>query len=27
VLPRTDGGKLSKRVLRDEFWATTGRRL
>jgi long-chain acyl-CoA synthetase len=26
-LPRTDGGKLSKRVLRDEFWAGTGRRL
>ncbi|MGH9112823.1 MAG: AMP-binding protein [Acidimicrobiales bacterium] len=25
-LPRTDGGKLYKRHLRDEYWATTGRR-
>jgi len=27
ALPRTDGGKLSKRRLRDEYWAGTGRRL
>ncbi len=27
ALPRTDGGKLTKRVLRDEYWAATGRRL
>jgi long-chain acyl-CoA synthetase len=26
-LPRTDGGKLLKRHLRDEYWAATGRRL
>jgi long-chain acyl-CoA synthetase len=26
-LPRTDGGKLSKRMLRDGYWAGTGRRL
>jgi long-chain acyl-CoA synthetase len=26
-LPRTDGGKLYKRRLRDEYWASTGRRL
>jgi long-chain acyl-CoA synthetase len=26
-LPRTDGGKLSKRQLRDEFWTATGRRV
>jgi long-chain acyl-CoA synthetase len=26
-LPRTDGGKLMKRDLRDEYWAATGRRL
>lgn len=26
-LPRTDGGKLMKRHLRDEYWAATGRRL
>jgi len=24
-LPRTDGGKLYKRILRDEYWATTER--
>ena len=27
ALPRTDGGKLTKRVLRDRYWAPTGRRL
>jgi acyl-CoA synthetase (AMP-forming)/AMP-acid ligase II len=27
VLPRTDSGKLLKRVLRDEFWAEHGRSL
>ena len=27
ALPRTDGGKLFKRILRDEYWATTGRKL
>ena len=26
-LPRTDGGKLIKRQLRDEYWAETGRKL
>jgi long-chain acyl-CoA synthetase len=26
-LPRTDGGKLVKRLLRDEYWEATGRRL
>jgi long-chain acyl-CoA synthetase len=26
-LPRTDGGKLSKRTLRDEYWVETGRNL
>jgi long-chain acyl-CoA synthetase len=26
-LPRTDGGKLYKRLLREEFWADTGRRV
>ncbi|HKY16122.1 MAG TPA: AMP-binding protein [Microthrixaceae bacterium] len=26
-LPRTDGGKLMKRHLRDEYWAETGRQL
>jgi long-chain acyl-CoA synthetase len=26
-LPRTDGGKLYKRILRDEYWATTERRV
>ena len=26
-LPRTDGGKLMKRNLRDEYWAAHGRRL
>jgi long-chain acyl-CoA synthetase len=26
-LPRTDGGKLYKRLLRDEYWATTERSL
>lgn len=26
-LPRTDGGKLYKRLLRDAYWATTGRQL
>ncbi len=26
-LPRTDGGKLYKRLLRDEYWAASGRRL
>jgi long-chain acyl-CoA synthetase len=26
-LPRTDAGKLSKRLLRDEYWAGTGRSL
>jgi long-chain acyl-CoA synthetase len=27
ALPRTDGGKLSKRAIRDEYWVGTGRRL
>ena len=27
ALPRTDGGKLFKRILRDEYWAGTGRKL
>jgi long-chain acyl-CoA synthetase len=27
ALPRTDGGKLSKRDLRDEYWAATGRQV
>ncbi len=27
ALPRTDGGKLYKRLLRDGYWAGTGRRL
>jgi long-chain acyl-CoA synthetase len=27
VLPRTDSGKLLKRVLRDEFWSEHGRSL
>ncbi len=27
ALPRTDGGKLFKRLLRDEYWAAAGRRL
>lgn len=26
-LPRTDGGKLAKRLLRDEYWLATGRQL
>jgi len=26
-LPRTDGGKLYKRVLRDRYWATSGRKV
>lgn len=26
-LPRTDGGKLYKRILRDEYWASTERRV
>jgi long-chain acyl-CoA synthetase len=26
-LPRTDGGKLFKRLLRDEYWASAGRKL
>jgi long-chain acyl-CoA synthetase len=26
-LPRTDGGKLYKRLVRDEYWAATGRQL
>jgi long-chain acyl-CoA synthetase len=26
-IPRTDGGKLMKRTLRDEYWAATGRNL
>lgn len=26
-LPRTDGGKLYKRLLRDEYWSAVGRRL
>jgi len=26
-LPRTDGGKLSKRQLRDEYWAASGRKV
>ncbi|MCZ7528805.1 MAG: AMP-binding protein [Acidimicrobiia bacterium] len=26
-LPRTDGGKLMKRLIRDEYWAAEGRRL
>ena len=26
-LPRTEAGKLSKRLLRDEYWAATGRNL
>jgi len=26
-LPRTDGGKLYKRLLRDEYWSKAGRRL
>ena len=27
ALPRTDGGKLYKRILRDEYWAGTGRKV
>jgi long-chain acyl-CoA synthetase len=27
VLPRTDGGKLYKRLLRDEYWTAAGRKL
>jgi long-chain acyl-CoA synthetase len=27
TLPRTDGGKLYKRLLRDEYWAAAGRRV
>src|SRR5947207_11330576 len=26
-LPRTDTGKLYKRIIRDEYWQTAGRRL
>jgi long-chain acyl-CoA synthetase len=26
-LPRTDGGKLYKRLLRDEYWASAERRV
>ena len=26
-LPRTDGGKLYKRILRDEYWAAAERRV
>jgi long-chain acyl-CoA synthetase len=26
-LPRTDGGKLAKRLLRDEYWADAGRKV
>jgi long-chain acyl-CoA synthetase len=26
-LPRTDGGKLYKRLLRDEYWATAERKV
>ena len=27
ILPRTDGGKLMKRILRDEHWSAAGRKL
>jgi long-chain acyl-CoA synthetase len=27
TLPRTDGGKLMKRTIRDEYWAAAGRKL
>jgi long-chain acyl-CoA synthetase len=26
-LPRTDGGKLYKRLLRDEYWASAERKV